>query len=258
MFENIKGILSDIDGTLYFKGSPIPGAAETISQLRINGLKLLFFTNTDSKSPKTILRILLEYGFNISEQEIYTPIIALKEFLNQYPDKKSFFVTTAEVEEEFHDFPKVEGSEVPEFVIIGDFHDNWDVNRLNKAFQYVLKGAKLLGTQGNWYYLDRIGEPVLDTGSFVHMIAKAANSESKIFGKPSKEYFLQASEKIKLKPNEVIVIGDDIESDIQGAINAGIKGILVKTGKGQNFNPNKSTIKPFKAVDSFTSLIDFF
>ena len=258
MFSKIKGILSDIDGTLYFKGTPIPGAIETISKLRKKGIKFLFFTNTDSKSPKTILSILLEYGFTITEQEIFTPIIALKEFLDKNPNKKSFFVTTAEVEKEFQDFPRVEGSEIPAYVIIGDFHDNWDVNRLNKAFQYVFKGAKLLGTQGNWYYLDRTGEPVIDTGSFIHLVAKAANVEPKIFGKPSKEYFLQALEKIKLKSKDVFVIGDDLESDIQGAINTGIKGILVKTGKGQFFNPNTSVIKPTKVIDSFTSLIDFF
>ena len=239
-FNDTKGILSDIDGTLYFKGTPIPGAVETLSKLREIGLKFLFFTNTDSKSPKTVLRILQEYGFIINEEEVFTPIIALKEFLSKYPNKKSFFLTTVEVEKEFRDFPQVKGSEVPEFVIIGDFHDNWDVHRLNEAFKFVLKGAKLLGMQGNWYYLDRKGEPVIDTGSFVHMIAKAANVDPIIFGKPSKEYFLQAIKKIKLKQDEVLVVGDDIESDIQGAINAGIKGILVRTGKGQFFESYKS------------------
>lgn len=55
-FKNIKGILTDIDGTFYFKGAPIKGAIETSLQLREIGLKLLFFTNTDSKSPKKFLR----------------------------------------------------------------------------------------------------------------------------------------------------------------------------------------------------------
>jgi len=256
--NDIKGILSDIDGTLYFKGAPIPGVVETLSKLRERGLKFIFFTNTDSKSPKTVLRILHEYGFPIDEGEIFTPIIALKEFLSKFPNKKSFFVTTVEVEKEFEDFPKIIGSEIPDFVIISDFHDNWDVHRLNEAFKYVFKGAKLIGTQGNRYYLDSKGEPVIDTGSFVHMIAKAANVEPIIFGKPSKEYFLQALKKIKLKQDEVLVVGDDIESDIQGAINAGIKGILVRTGKGQFFEYDKSQISPFKIIDSFSSLKEFF
>ena len=256
-FSDIKGILTDIDGTLYFKGMPIPGAIKALSKLRKRGLKFLFFTNTDSKSPQTVLKNLREYGFNIKMDEIFTPIIALKEYLSKYSTKKSFFVTTREVEKEFQEFPKVYGTELPEFVIIGDFHDNWDVNRLNEAFKYVIKGAKLLGTQGNKYYLNRDGEAVIDTGSFVKMIAYAANVDPIIFGKPSKEYFLQALRRINLKPDEVLVVGDDPESDIHGAINAGIKGILVRTGKGQFYDLSNSQIKPSKIIESFSSLNDF-
>jgi HAD superfamily hydrolase (TIGR01458 family) len=256
--EKLKGILSDIDGTLYFKETPILGAIETISKLRKIGLKFLFFTNTDSKSPTTVLKTLQNYGFKVKMDEIFTPIIALKEYLSKFPDKQVFFVTTAEVEKEFQDTPKIHGSEIPEFVVIGDFQDDWDVNRLNTAFQYVLKGAKLLGTQGNKYFLDRNGEPVIDTGSFVQMIATAANVTPKIFGKPSKEYFLQALSKLNLNSDEVLVVGDDLESDIQGAINSGIKGVLVETGKGQFFDPKKTKIEPYKVIKSFSAISDFF
>ncbi|MFX0076510.1 MAG: HAD-IIA family hydrolase [Candidatus Hermodarchaeota archaeon] len=252
--DNIRGILTDIDGTLYFKENPIPNSIETVSNLRKAGLKLLFLTNTDSKTPNTVYKTLQDYGFDVNKDEIFTPIIAVKEFLKKHPDKLSYFVTTKEVAEEFQEFRIVKGSEIPDFVIIGDFHDNWDVNRLNLAFRYVLKGAKLLGTQGNIYYLDRKGEPVIDTGSFVYMVANAANVVPHILGKPSKEYFLQALEKLGFEPNQVFVVGDDLESDIQGAINAGIRGILVKTGKGQLFNPNNMKIKPHLILESFSSL----
>ncbi|MFX1363984.1 MAG: HAD-IIA family hydrolase [Promethearchaeota archaeon] len=258
LFYKIKGLLIDIDGTLYFKGSPIPSAINTVSKLKNADIKLLFLTNTDSKTPKTVLKTLQQYGFNIKMEEIFTPIIALREFLSKYPEKKSYFVTTEEVLKEFEEFPKVKGSEIPEFVVIGDFHDNWDVKRLNVAFQYILKGAKLLGTQGNKYYLDKKGEPVIDTGSFVQMIANAANVLPKIFGKPSKEFFFQALNKIHLTPNEILVVGDDLESDIQGAINSDIKGVLVKTGKGKFYDSKTSKIKPFMVIDSFSSISNFF
>ncbi len=256
--KQIKGILADIDGTLYFKGSPISGAIEAVEKLRKKGIKMLFFTNTDSKSPRTVFNRLIEYGFSIKEREIFTPIIALKEFLAECPDKKIFLVTTEEVKEEFQKFRQIKSSEVPDFVIIGDFHDNWDVNRLNVAFKYVIKHkAKLLGTQGNKYYLDRNGEPVIDTGSFVWMIANAANVTPKIFGKPSKEYFLQALKKLGLLAKNTVVIGDDIESDIEGALNANIRGILVKTGKGQYYQPSKARIKPDLVIESFTSILEY-
>ncbi len=255
--KQIKGILADIDGTLYFKGSAISGTIEAVEELRKKGIKLLFLTNTDSKSPRTVFNTLNEYGFSIKERELFTPIIALKEFLEEYPDKKIYLVTTEEVKEEFQKFRQIKSSEVPDFVIIGDFQDNWDVNRLNVAFKYVIKHkAKLLGTQGNKYYLDRNGEPVIDTGSFVWMIANAANVTPKIFGKPSKEYFVQALKKLDLLAKDTVVIGDDIESDIEGALNANIRGILVKTGKGKFFNPLESEIHPNMVINSFSSILE--
>ena len=257
LLESIKGILSDIDGTLYFKGTPIPGAIETISKLRGKGIKLLFFTNTDSKTPKNVYKLLRGYDFELSEGEIFTPIIALKEFLSDKFEKKIYLVATEEVKAEFQDFHQIKGSEIPDFVIISDFHDNWDVNLLNNAFKYVIKhDAKLLGTQGNKYYLDSNGEPVIDTGSFVQMIAKAANVEPVIFGKPSKEYFMQALKKLDLPASKTVVIGDDIESDIQGAHNANIRGILVKTGKGQFYKSSEKDIKPYKIIDSISSILE--
>lgn len=254
---SIKGILSDIDGTLYFKGVPVPGAVETVEMLRDKGIELLFFTNTDSKTPKNVYKSLIEYGFKVKEDDIFTPIIALKEFLTDKPDAKLYLVTTEEVKGEFQEFHHVRGTEIPDYVIIGDFRDNWDVNRLNEAFRHVVKHkAILLGTQGNNYYLDVNGEPVIDTGSFVHMIANAANVKPKIFGKPSKEYFFQALKKLNLSSEEIIVVGDDIETDILGAQNANLRGFLVKTGKGQFFNSSEGSIIPYKVIDSFSSLTE--
>ena len=63
LFKNIAGILCDIDGTLYFKESAIAGAIDTVSHLKERGIKILFFTNTDSKSPHSIWIINIFYLF---------------------------------------------------------------------------------------------------------------------------------------------------------------------------------------------------
>jgi len=88
------------------------------------------------------------------------------------------------------------------------------------------------------------------------MIANAANVTPKIFGKPSKEYFIQALKRLDLLAKNTVVIGDDIESDIEGALNANIRGILVKTGKGQFFNPLESDIQPNMVINSFSSILE--
>lgn len=253
--KTVKGVLSDIDGTLYFKGVPTPGAIEAVSELK-KRKKLLFLTNTDSKTPSSIHKKLLKLGFSIQKNEIFTPIIAIKNFLKKNKNKKLFLVTSKEIEREFKEFKIVSKEEIPDYVIISDFTDNWDVNRLNNAFKYLLKGAKLFGTQGNRYYLNDKGEPVIDTGSFVMMLAHAANVQYKIFGKPSKEFFNQALKKIDLKAKDCIVIGDDIESDIKGATNAGIKAILVKTGKASNYKCSNDKTQSFPVISNFKAILN--
>lgn len=253
--KNVKGVLSDIDGTLFFKGVPIPGAIETVLKLK-KKKKMLFLTNTDSKTPDSVHKKLINFGFSIQKNEIFTPIIAIKNFLKKNINKKIFLVTSKEIEEEFKEFNIVSNKEIPDYVIISDFTDNWDINRLNIAFKYLLRGAKLIGTQGNRYCLNDKGEPVIDTGSFVIMLAHAANVKFKIFGKPSKEFFNQALEKINLKAKECIVIGDDIESDIKGAANAGIKAVLVKTGKAAKFRGSDDNKVSFSSISNFKAIMN--
>ncbi|MFX1497073.1 MAG: HAD-IIA family hydrolase [Promethearchaeota archaeon] len=254
---NTKGILSDIDGTLFFKGSAIPGAIEAISKIRKMGIKFLFLTNTDSKTPKSIYTQLVRYGFSIKENEIFTPIIALKEFISTEPEKSIYLVASKEIESLFSEFNLIKNNQIPDYVIIADFRDNWDLNRLNLAFKYIMQGAKLFGAQGNRYFLDQKGEPVIDTGSLVKMLAVTANVSFKIFGKPSIEFFNQALNKLSLRSNECIVIGDDYESDIQGAHNTNMKSILVKTGKGSYYKPSNKEKKPTLIIESFKSILEY-
>lgn len=197
---------------------------------------------------------MLKLGFSIKREEIFTPIVAIKTFLRKNSEKRIFLVSTKEIEKEFAEFNIVSKGEIPDFVIISDFSDNWNVNRLNNALKFILKGAQLFGTQGNKYCLNDKGEPVIDTGSFVRMLAHAANVPYRIFGKPSKEFFNQAIEKIGLKPRECIMIGDDIESDIKGATDAGIKAILVKTGKASGYKELENNKQKIITIDNFSKL----
>ncbi|MHA1511460.1 MAG: HAD-IIA family hydrolase [Promethearchaeota archaeon] len=252
----VRGILCDIDGTLYFQGRVIPYAVETISYLRDKGYKIVFLTNTDSKTPNEVVNTLLNFGFSVKPDDVFTPIIAIKEYISQFPDKKSYFLVSEQVRPEFSNYSQVTGDEIPDFVVISDFSDDWRVERLNLAFNYVLKGARLIGSQGNRYFLDQNGIPKIDTGALVRMVADAAQVKPLILGKPNPDYFKMALKKIDVDTNEAIIIGDDIESDIKGAENAGIRGFLVETGKGQNnFHKNfLSKIEPFLTLKTFSEL----
>ena len=82
--SNTKVFLIDLDGTIYFKGQPIPGTIEAIEELRNRGYILRFLTNTDSKKNTTIARNMNNMGYSVSSNEIFNPPQAFLYYMNQY------------------------------------------------------------------------------------------------------------------------------------------------------------------------------
>ena len=153
----VKAILIDIAGTLVYGNKPIPGSLKILPYLRNLGLKILFTTNADSRTPTTIHRELVDMGFDILKDEVFTPLIALKEFLKRHKEKKVYFLLSKETRNEFQEYKEPIGDEIPSFVVVGDFRDDWRLERLDKAFHYIVNGAQILGTQGNRYFIDTHG-----------------------------------------------------------------------------------------------------
>jgi ribonucleotide monophosphatase NagD (HAD superfamily) len=75
-----------------------------------------------------------------------------------------------------------------------------------------------------------------------------------VIGKPDKAFYQMAVEDMGLVPEAVAMIGDDIESDIGGAQAAGMKGILVKTGKYREELAAQSHVMPYMVIDSIAEL----
>jgi HAD superfamily hydrolase (TIGR01458 family) len=255
--NEIKVILSDIDGTLLFKGKEIPGSINAISKLRENGVQFLFLTNTDSKHPNTILNNLKDLGFYIKQEEILTPIIVLEKVLSQKKNPKVYLVVSKEIESFLQSYIGESEQNDPEFVVIGDFRDNWDVHRLNSAFRFLMRGANLIGTQGNRYFLDLKGEPTLDSGSFIELLQFASSKNPMILGKPSATFFKTALCMTGCNQKESIVIGDDLESDILGGNKAGLRTILVKTGKGTSYKSGDQKLIPDLIINSFKDILTY-
>ena len=245
-----KTILCDIGGVLYIGDKPIDGAIETIDYLK-NKYKIKFLTNTTQRTSQDIYEKLKKMGFNIDKDDILTALDVTKMFLLENRSNATFLLTNRALEF-FKDIP----NEYPKkYVVVGDAKDNFTYQNLNSAFRELIDGLELIAIAKNRYYKSSDNKLSMDAGCFVVALEYASGKEAKIIGKPSKEFFHLACKSLGVKPSEAIMIGDDIESDILGAQNAGIKGYLVKTGK---FNPNdlKKGIKPDKIIDSIADLKD--
>ena len=221
-----KAVLLDLDGTVFWKGALIPGAKEAIAALRDLGLALRFLTNTDSQTREGMRDRLMDMGLQVSAEEIFTPLAALERLLQRNPGS-CLFLLHPKLEAPFAHF-RAEGK--PRYVIVGDPSYGVDYAQLNAAFRALRAGAQLVVLQPSRLCVRADGE-YLDTGAFAHLLEFATGQTAIVLGKPAKEFFHLALHDLNLEPSAVIVVGDDVNTDMAGAAAIGARSILVKTGK---------------------------
>ena len=223
--KGIRGLLLDIDGVLYVGDKPVPGAVEALKELR-SRFRIRFITNTTRKPKRKVVEKLRSMGFEVHEGEVFTALGATAEYLRRRK-ARAYFLLTDEAMEEVRDLV----GEPPDYVVVGDAHRNFTYDNLNRAFRYLMDGARLITAAKNRYFKEGDGKLSLDAGPFVKALEFASGRRAKVIGKPSREFFLSAVRSMDLSPEECAVVGDDIESDVLGGMRAGLYGVLVRTGK---------------------------
>jgi HAD superfamily hydrolase (TIGR01458 family) len=223
-----------MDGVLYDAGQPIAGAAETMGWVQSQGVPHRFVTNTTSRSRADLVQELATFGIAAAEDDILTPIVAAADWLRANPKSGVAAFVRPAARSEFADLPLLadDAEHGAAYVVIGDMGDLWDYRTLNRAFRLLHHNpdAKLiaLGMTRYWIAADGIA---LDVAPFVVALAYASGRKRLVFGKPSAAFFRAAVDQLRMPPQQILMIGDDIETDIGGAQAAGLKAALVKTGK---------------------------
>jgi HAD superfamily hydrolase (TIGR01458 family) len=166
-----------------------------------------------------------------------------------------FLVTNSDVDGDFKEVANEYPAAKPDWVIIGDAGDAVTYDRMNMAFRHLMDGADLLALEKDRYWMASDGLS-LSAGPFVKALEYATGKTAIIMGKPSQTFFKLALEDMHLRPDEAIMIGDDIITDIGGAYHAGMRSILVRTGKFRSDSVNAAEIKPTCIIDSISFLKD--
>ena len=234
--QKIKGLIFDIGGVLYVGSQVVPGAVDTIVRLQRH-YPMRFITNTTRRLPPSILKKLSNFGFKIAEEELFTALDATRNYILSHHGTVETLLT-----DEAESYFETLKSDNPDFVVVGDAYTNFDYAHMNRAFRALENGAELIAAAKNRYFKDEDGLLSMDAGGFITALEFASGKKAQIIGKPSKTFFHLAVESMGLHPDEVLMIGDDIESDIQGAQHAGIRAALVKTGKFRESDLNRGII----------------
>jgi HAD superfamily hydrolase (TIGR01458 family) len=221
----VRGVLVDLDGTLYVGDEPVEGAREAIGTLKAGGFRLRYVTNTTRKPRREVGEHLLSLGFEVEEAEIFTPARAAAGLIGE----QSCFPLVDE--SLLEDLKGITLTEVrPDHVLVGDLGEGFTYGRLNVAFRCLMEGAELIALQRNRYWRAENGL-ALDAGPFVAALEYASGKSATVVGKPEESFFRLALEDLQLGSHEVAMVGDDAEADVAGAQAAGLKGVQVKTGK---------------------------
>jgi HAD superfamily hydrolase (TIGR01458 family) len=225
----IRGILIDLSGVIYIGDGPVAGAPEALSRLRKSGLPVRFLTNTTRTPKRGLLERLSTMGFQITAEELFTPAQAACELLIERRLAPDLLIHPA-LEEDFQGLPPSSGG--GRAVVVGDAADGFTYQALNAAFRDLADGAEFLALAKNRAFLDADGRLSLDTGAFVAALEYASGRTATVLGKPSADFYAQAARDMDVSMSGLVMIGDDVESDVSGALKAGVgHALLVRTGK---------------------------
>jgi HAD superfamily hydrolase (TIGR01458 family) len=222
---NVKGLLLDLDGTLYTESGPVEGAREALARLEGAGIPYRYVTNTTRRPRREIVARLEDMGFSVREKLVFTPAAAANIKLRGRP----CYLLVAEALLE--DLDGLEFASVsPKYVLVGDLGEDFTYARLNAAFRQLMGGAELVALQKNRYW-EREDGLSLDAGPFVAALEYASGKAATVIGKPEAPFFEAAITDLELDAREVAMVGDDAQTDVAGAQKAGLWGVQVKTGK---------------------------
>jgi len=249
--EGIEGLLLDLSGVIYVQDEAVPGAAETLTKLRGSGIPIRLVTNTTMRPRRSILERLERLGIEADPSELLTPATLAARRCAEAGYESVSLVVLDELREDLEGLE--EGDGPVDAVIVGDLGDGWDYEVLNRAFRRLMEGADLIALQKNRYWETAEGLS-LDAGPFVCALEYATGREAEVVGKPSDAFFQLALSDLGVGADRAAMVGDDVEADVGGAMDAGLAGILVRTGKYREDLVRESGIEPTATVDSIADL----
>ncbi len=251
MKANPAGFLFDLDGVFYTGGKAIPGGKETLHILDALELPYRFITNTTTRPASALVEKLAGFGIETTADHIISAPVAAAHYLEGLGKPRCRLVLDPSLKE---DFGAVElDDESPEYIVLGDIGTTWNYALMDSLFAQVMDGAKLIALHKGRFWKTQDGLR-LDIGAFVAGLEYATGTEATIMGKPSEGFFQMAVESLGLSPEQVAVVGDDIDSDVGGAQAAGLQGLLVRTGKYREDYAARSPVEPDGVIDSIEAL----
>jgi glycerol 3-phosphatase-2 len=230
--DRYEGFILDLDGVLYRGDEPVPGAAEAVAGLRERGRRIVFLTNNSARTPERVAERLTGMGIRSDPREVVTAAQAAATLVARTvgTPSRAFVVGEEGVREALRDagVTVVDGRQDHADVVVVGWDRSADYEKLRTASVLVQRGARLVATNADASYPAPGGELWPGAGALLAAVETATGTTAVVAGKPHRPLFEEAVRRAGTE--HVLVVGDRIETDIDGAVRAGLDAALVLSG----------------------------
>lgn len=225
-----KGYLIDLDGTIYLGSHRIPAAESFIHELQKRGIPYLFVTNNTTKTPEMVQENLAnQFNIKTDLDTIYTASQAtVDHMIDKGLPKTAYVIGEVGLRQAISQAGFVEDTQNPAYVVVG-LDRQFTYDHLSTACLAIQKGACFIGTNPDLRIPTEQGE-LPGGGAIATLLARATGVEPLYIGKPSSIIMDKALQRLGLSREEVIMVGDNYQTDIRAAIDNGMDSLMVLTG----------------------------
>ncbi|WFB36816.1 HAD-IIA family hydrolase [Kiritimatiellota bacterium B12222] len=253
-FKAIRGFLIDMDGVIYKSNDVIPGAIEFIELLKKKNIPFSFLTNNSQRNRRDIQKKLRYLNIHVDETHIFTCAIATARFLaSQTTHRSVYFIGESGLQQALYRNGFAIDDHTPEYVVIGEGRTA-NMEMIDKAVQFVHRGSKLISTNPDPSCPTSDGIRA-GCGAIVALIEQATGKQAFHIGKPNPIIFREARRALKLRMDQICMIGDTMETDIIGAVQMGMQSVLVLSGGTKEEDLPQFAYKPGMVIPNVASLI---
>jgi NagD protein len=248
-----QGLLIDMDGVVYGGDIMITGADKFIAALLKEGIPFSFMTNNSQRTRLEAVRKLSKLGIDVTEKHIYTSAMATGKFLStQTSNGTAYVLGEGGLLTSLHENGIKLVDNDPDFVVLGEGR-NFTLEMVQRAVDMILAGAKFITTNRDPSPKKK-GWNNLGIAATTAMIEEATGVKAFVVGKPGPVMMRSARKALGLETAETTVIGDTMDTDIQGGVQMGYKTILVLSGITKQEELKRYAFKPDLIVNSVNEI----
>lgn len=255
LFPNVKALIIDMDGVLWKANQAIGDLPAVFARIHQMGLKTVFATNNSTRTVEKYVDRLHQFGIEAQAEEIVTSSIATAHLMKKrYPDGGPVFVVgeTGLVETLKSNGFYQQDEEV--LAVVAGMDTTATYAKLSQATLLIHAGAAYYGTNPDSTFPTPKG-PAMGAGGILAAIEASSGVSPIIAGKPYTPMMNLVLEKLNLAPDEIMAVGDRLNTDIQAGKNIGCKTALVLTGISTREEAEPLDSPPDIIVEDFTTLI---